>query len=62
MKLDLLQFVEYAEFKRFQMIGNLLVLLQQYKQIGNAVPVNLGKKLVILCEILNQYYSLSKPK
>lgn len=36
---------------------------QQYKQIGNAVPVNLGREVGFsIVKFLNQYYSLSKPK
>lgn len=36
---------------------------QQYKQIGNAVPVNLGREVgYALVKFLNSYYSLSKPK
>lgn len=36
---------------------------QQYKQIGNAVPVNLGQELgYSVIKFLNEYYSLSKPK
>ena len=36
---------------------------QQYKQIGNAVPVNLGKEVgYSIIKFLNQYYSLLKPK
>ncbi len=36
---------------------------QQYKQIGNAVPVNLGREIgYSIINFLNQYYSLSKPK
>ena len=36
---------------------------QQYKQIGNAVPVNLGKEVgYSIIKFLNQYYSLSKSK
>jgi len=36
---------------------------QQYKQIGNAVPVNLGQELGFsVVKFLNDYYSLSKPK
>ncbi|MDI9858532.1 DNA (cytosine-5-)-methyltransferase [Flectobacillus rhizosphaerae] len=36
---------------------------QQYKQIGNAVPVNLGREVgYSIVKFLNQYYSLSKPK
>lgn len=38
-------------------------LAQQYKQIGNAVPVNLGREVgYSIIRFLNQYYSLSKPK
>ncbi len=38
-------------------------IAQQYKQIGNAVPVNLGKEVgYSIINFLNQYYSLSKPK
>ena len=36
---------------------------QKYKQIGNAVPVNLGQELGFsIVKFLNDYYSLSKPK
>lgn len=36
---------------------------QQYKQIGNAVPVNLGRELgYSIVNFLNQYYSLSNSK
>lgn len=36
---------------------------QQYKQIGNAVPVNLGREVgYSIVKFLNKYYSLSKPK
>jgi DNA (cytosine-5)-methyltransferase 1 len=36
---------------------------QQYKQIGNAVPVNLGTEVgYSIIKFLNQYYSLSKSK
>lgn len=36
---------------------------QQYKQIGNAVPVNLGLEVgYSIVSFLNQYYSLSKPR
>jgi DNA (cytosine-5)-methyltransferase 1 len=36
---------------------------QQYKQIGNAVPVNLAKEVgYSLIKFLNQYYSLLNPK
>ncbi len=38
-------------------------IAQQYKQIGNAVPVNLGKEVgYSIINFLNQYYNLSKPK
>jgi DNA (cytosine-5)-methyltransferase 1 len=38
-------------------------LAQQYKQIGNAVPVNLGTEIgYSIIKFLNQYYNLSKPK
>ncbi|WP_330442365.1 DNA (cytosine-5-)-methyltransferase [Flavobacterium sp. C4GT6] len=36
---------------------------QQYKQIGNAVPVNLGREIgYSIVNFLNRYYNLSKPK
>lgn len=36
---------------------------QQYKQIGNAVPVNLGKEVgYSIIKFLNDYYNLSNPK
>lgn len=38
-------------------------MAQQYKQIGNAVPVNLGREVgYSIIKFLNAYYSLSKPK
>ncbi len=39
-------------------------IAQQYKQIGNAVPVNLGREMgYSIIQFLNNYYlSLSKPK
>lgn len=38
-------------------------IAQQYKQIGNAVPVNLGKEVGhSIVKFLNQYYSLLKPE
>jgi DNA (cytosine-5)-methyltransferase 1 len=38
-------------------------IAQQYKQIGNAVPVNLGQEVgYSIVKFLNAYYSLSKPK
>jgi len=55
---------EYARIQTFpddwQFEGS---LAQQYKQIGNAVPVNLGKEVgYSIVRFLNKYYSLSKPK
>lgn len=36
---------------------------KQYKQIGNAVPVNLGREIgYSIVKFLNKYYSLSMPK
>jgi DNA (cytosine-5)-methyltransferase 1 len=38
-------------------------IAQQYKQIGNAVPVNLGKEIgYAIIKFLNEFYNLSKPK
>lgn len=38
-------------------------MAQQYKQIGNAVPVNLGREIgYSIIKFLNEYYSLSNPK
>lgn len=38
-------------------------LAQQYKQIGNAVPVNLGQELgYSIVKFLNEYYNLVNPK
>ncbi len=38
-------------------------LAQQYKQIGNAVPVNLAREVgYAIVRFLNKYYSLSKPR
>jgi DNA (cytosine-5)-methyltransferase 1 len=38
-------------------------IAQQYKQIGNAVPVNLGREVgYSIIKFLNQYYNLSNPK
>ncbi len=38
-------------------------IAQQYKQIGNAVPVNLSKEIgYSIVKFLNKYYSLSNPK
>ena len=55
---------EYARIQTFpddwQFEGS---LAQQYKQIGNAVPVNLGKEVGFsIVKFLNNYYSLSNPK
>lgn len=55
---------EYARVQTFpddwMFVGS---IAQQYKQIGNAVPVNLGKEVGFsIVKFLNQYYSLSKPK
>jgi len=55
---------EYARIQTFpdewQFKGS---AAHQYKQIGNAVPVNLGKEVgYSLIKFLNTYYSLSNPK
>ncbi|ADR21748.1 cytosine-specific methyltransferase [Marivirga tractuosa] len=55
---------EYARIQTFpdewEFAGS---IAQQYKQIGNAVPVNLGQELgYSIIKFLNQYYSLSKPR
>ena len=55
---------EYARIQTFpddwEFSGS---LAQQYKQIGNAVPVNLGKEVgYSIVKFLNRYYSLSKPR
>ena len=55
---------EYARIQTFpddwQFDGS---IVQQYKQIGNAVPVNLGKEVgYSIINFLNSYYKLSKPK
>lgn len=55
---------EYARIQTFpddwEFVGS---LAQQYKQIGNAVPVNLGREIGFsIIKFLNKYYSLSKPK
>ena len=44
MKPDLYSSENMLEFKRFQMIGNLQVLLHNNKQIGNAVPCKFRKR------------------
>ena len=55
---------EYARIQTFpddwEFTGS---IAQQYKQIGNAVPVNLGKEVgYSIIKFLNSYYNLSKPK
>ncbi|MEX2595617.1 MAG: DNA (cytosine-5-)-methyltransferase, partial [Salibacteraceae bacterium] len=55
---------EYARIQTFpddwQFAGS---IAQQYKQIGNAVPVNLGQEIGFsVIKFLNQHYGLSKPK
>ncbi len=55
---------EYARIQTFpdewEFVGS---IAQQYKQIGNAVPVNLGRELgYSIVKFLNKYYSLSNPK
>ena len=55
---------EYARIQTFpddwEFAGS---IAQQYKQIGNAVPVNLAKEVgYSVVKFLNEYYSLSKPK
>lgn len=55
---------EYARIQTFpdkwKFAGS---MAQQYKQIGNAVPVNLGQEVGFsVIKLLNEYYSLSKPR
>lgn len=55
---------EYARIQTFpdkwEFSGS---LAQQYKQIGNAVPVNLGREVgYSIVKFLNNFYNLSKPK
>ncbi len=55
---------EYARIQTFpddwQFAGP---MAQQYKQIGNAVPVNLGREVgYSIIKFLNDYYNLSNPK
>jgi DNA (cytosine-5)-methyltransferase 1 len=55
---------EYARIQTFpddwEFVGS---IAQQYKQIGNAVPVNLAQEVAYsVIKFLNAYYSLSKPK
>lgn len=54
---------EYARIQTFpdewEFTGS---IAQQYKQIGNAVPVNLGREVgYSIVKFLNEYYSLSNP-
>ncbi len=55
---------EYARIQTFpdewEFAGS---VAQQYKQIGNAVPVNLGIEIgYSIIKLLNKYYSLSNPR
>lgn len=55
---------EYARIQTFpddwEFVGS---IAQQYKQIGNAVPVNLGKEVgYSIVAFLNKYYRVSKPE
>lgn len=55
---------EYARIQTFpdewKFAGS---MAQQYKQIGNAVPVNLSQEIgYSVVRLLNEYYSLSKPR
>lgn len=55
---------EYARIQTFpddwEFSGS---IAQQYKQIGNAVPVNLGQEIgYSVVKFLNEFYSLSKPR
>ena len=55
---------EYARIQTFpddwKFVGS---VSQQYKQIGNAVPCNLGQEVgYSIVKFLNDYYSSSKPK
>ena len=55
---------EYARIQTFpddwQFSG---LMAQQYKQIGNAVPVNLGREVgYSIIKFLNDYYKFSNPK
>jgi len=55
---------EYARIQTFpddwEFVGS---LAQQYRQIGNAVPVNLGREVgYSIVKFLNGYYSRSNPK
>ncbi|MCL4118647.1 UNVERIFIED_CONTAM: hypothetical protein GTU68_019257 [Idotea baltica] len=55
---------EYARIQTFpddwEFAGS---VSQQYKQIGNAIPCNLGQEVgYAIIDFLNRYYSLEKPK
>jgi DNA (cytosine-5)-methyltransferase 1 len=55
---------EYARIQTFpdewEFAGS---MAQQYKQIGNAVPVNLGQEVGFsVVKLLNEFYKLSKPR
>tara|TARA_B100000378_G_C18044660_1_gene411615 strand:- start:863 stop:2101 length:1239 start_codon:yes stop_codon:yes gene_type:complete len=55
---------EYARIQTFpdewKFAGS---MAQQYKQIGNAVPINLGQEVGFsVVRLLNEYYSLSNPR
>ena len=55
---------EYARIQTFPDKWNFVgSIAQQYKQIGNAVPVNLGKEVgYSIVKFLNEYYNLLKSK
>ena len=55
---------EYARIQTFPDVWKFEgSVAQQYKQIGNAVPVNLGKEVgYSIIKFLNKYYNLSKPR
>lgn len=55
---------EYARIQTFPDDWNFCgSMAQQYKQIGNAVPVNLGKEIgYSVIKFLNSYYNLLKPR
>jgi DNA (cytosine-5)-methyltransferase 1 len=55
---------EYARIQTFPDDWNFAgSMAQQYKQIGNAVPVNLGREVgYSIIKFLNSYYNLSKPR
>jgi DNA (cytosine-5)-methyltransferase 1 len=55
---------EYARIQTFPDDWKFMgAVSQQYKQIGNAVPCNLGQEIgYSIIKFLNEYYSLSNPK